>query len=123
MKCTDKKMANRVAVAGALKMGAEGYHFRPWGAGGTVAKTDHSRNFVELPAPGIVAHCTCAFFKENREFGTCKHIVWAGWQAKALVEREEMQDFEDRIALEAETRMSAECPTHGTITDKWRATA
>lgn len=113
MICDTKEMALRVAKAGALKMGAEGYRFRPWGAGGTVAKDDHSRNFVELPAPGIVAHCTCKFYAANWEFRTCKHIVWAGWQAKAIAEREEQQSFEDRVALEAETRMSAECPRFG----------
>ena len=120
MVCDSKKMANRVAIAGALKMSGEGYTVRPWGAGGTVAKADHSKNFVCLPTEGLRADCTCRFFQANWEYGVCKHTVWAGWQVAAAAEREEQQAWEDRIALEAEARMSAECPTHGCVNDKYR---
>lgn len=123
MICDSKKMANRVAIAGALKMNAEGYRFRPWGGGGTVAKEDHSRNFVTLSSEGITAHCTCQFYAANWEHRTCKHLVWAGWQVEAANEREEQQAWEDSIAAEAEARMGAECPTRGCVNDKWRATA
>ena len=69
------------------------------------------------------AHCGCGFFTENAEFGVCKHTQKLRWMLKAEATREEEQAWEDAIALEAEVRMSAECPTYGTVADKWRATA
>lgn len=122
MICDSKKMASRVAIAGALKMNKEGYTFRPWGGGGTVAKADHSRNFVTLSSEGVAAHCTCQFYAANWEYRICKHLQWAQWQVAAAAEREAQQAWEDKQADEASERMAnAEHPTSGCVQDKWRA--
>jgi hypothetical protein len=120
MKCTTKKEASRIAFFGARKMDAQGYTYQrldiwnwwvsnPSGGGYNVAIFDSGE-----------AHCGCPFFDENSEFGTCKHIARVQGLKKDEEAREEQQAFEDRIALEAETRMSAEGPT-GCVNDKWRA--
>ena len=126
MICDTKKMATRVAIAGALKMNGEGYTFEPYAPvelGGNVRRADNYGYAVIVSTKDSRGDCTCAFFKANWDFGVCKHTVWAGWQVAATKEREAEQAFEDRLADEAEARMGAECPTQGTMPDKWRAIA
>lgn len=104
MDCTDKKMATRVATFGALKMTELGYSFEAFGAGGIVRRKDGFGYSVCLPvggAQGVSGNCTCKFFEANREFGTCKHIVWAGWQAKAEAAEIARREEEWQIAEDA----------------------
>lgn len=61
------------------------------------------------------AHCGCGFFGENSEFGVCKHTERLRRFLSDESQREEEQAFEDRIALEAEMRMGAECPKFGCV--------
>ena len=105
MICDSKKMANRVAIAGALKMNREGYTFVPFGAGGTVRNTTGSKYFVCIPTESLRADCTCKFFAANWEYATCKHTVWAKWQADAAKEQSLRDAEEDRIADDAAERM------------------
>jgi hypothetical protein len=121
MVCDSKQMAYRVATAGAKKMG-EGYRFErldtmnwwvsnPAGGGYNVAIYSDNSTF-----------CGCGFFGDNAQYGVCKHLVKLRWLLKAEHDRDEEQEYEDRIATEAEARMGAECPTAGCVSDKWRAT-
>lgn len=112
MKCDSKQMAYRVATIGAKKMGAE-YRFE---------RLDLYNWWVSSPAGGGYnvaiyesgeAHCGCPFFAENAEYGVCKHTQRLRQLTSAEAEREEQRDYEDRIAIEAESRMSAECPKYG----------
>ncbi len=114
MICDSKQMAYRVATSGAKKMGVEYRYERldtlnwwvknPSGGGYNVAiYTDNS------------TFCGCGFFEANAEYGVCKHLVKLRWLLKAEADREEEQAFEDRIAAEAEARMSAECPRFGCV--------
>ena len=121
MICDSKKMAVRVAIAGALKMNAEGYTFEPSAVGGNVRRADGKGYAVVVPTQELRGDCTCLFFNENWDFGTCKHSVWAGWQVATAAEREAQQAWEDRMADEATERMeAAECPSLGCLPDKWR---
>jgi hypothetical protein len=126
MICDSEKMALRVAIAGALKMNREGYTFVPFGAGGDVVRPDGFPYSVALPTPGpqgLSGICNCKFYAANQEWGTCKHIVFAGWQVEAAKEQALRDAEEDSLHLRySDPSEGAECPT-GCVNDKWRAIA
>lgn len=114
MKCDSKQMAYRVATIGAKKMGAEYRYERLDLYNWWVSNPNGGGYNVAIHESGE-AHCGYPFFADNAEHGVCKHTLRLRWLASAEAEREEQQDFEDRMALEAETRMSAECPKRGCV--------
>ena len=76
MKATTKNQAERIAKAGAAKMTGQGYRiqrsrFTPGSF--CVIKADGSNNLADTAR----TYCSCAFFAENKEFGTCKHLEFA----------------------------------------------
>ena len=76
MKCTSKQQAERIAEAGATKMGAQGYTFRPFAmsrGAGHVVKAGGTRYAVNTHT----GTCGCPFYGENAEYRTCKHLLFA----------------------------------------------
>ena len=80
MKCSSKVQAERIAKAGAAKMAGQGYRiqrsrFTPGSF--CVIKADGTNHLVDT----VRTFCSCPFFAENREFGTCKHLEYAREEA------------------------------------------
>lgn len=124
----DLKTAKRIAYFGALKMDAQGYQYSktsPWNLAGATLRNGGFRvvsperrvysvqddPFTPISEPRRLL-CTCKFFEKQ---GVCKHTTRVEWLLKDEETALEMADFEDRIALEAESRMSAECPKFGCV--------
>jgi hypothetical protein len=134
MQVETKKEAARIAYFGAIKMDAQNYQikeFWPFAEengtlrrGGYIVRRGLTSYTVQDTdaAPVRTLTCTCPFFVENRVHGVCKHTTRVEWLLRDRETQIEQDAFEDRIAAEAELRMGAECPTHGCVSDKWRAT-
>ncbi len=98
MKATTKIQAERVAAAGAAKMSGQGYTFRLYAGhdgAGHVINPQGDRYRVNTQA-GV---CNCPFYRENWQFGTCKHLVWLkaefDWQARADAEAADCAEWEE----------------------------
>jgi hypothetical protein len=80
MKCTSKVQAERIAKAGAAKMDREGYRIANSGVKALYNQQFRIIKSGEKAAAYIVGiaegktFCQCPFYRENAEFGTCKHI-------------------------------------------------
>jgi hypothetical protein len=93
MKCINQQQANRVAKAGAAKMNGQGYtlrsevNFLPLANQNRfqVRKVDGTRYVVNL----FHRTCSCPFHAENKEFKTCKHLVWADTEKAYTLHAEE----------------------------------
>lgn len=135
MVCETKKEAARVAYFGAIKMESQGYQYKEFwpfalengqlrGGGYIVRRGLTAYDVTDTDtAPVRTLTCTCPFFRDNAAHGVCKHTAKIEWLLKEREESALRDAEEDAIALEAEARMGAECPTYGTVADKWRATA
>ena len=85
MVCTSKIQAERVALIGAAKMAKAGYAAVQSPMNPNVwkcIKADGSFYRVEIRKMPKV--CGCAFFRANRQFQTCKHVVFIEAEAEAL---------------------------------------
>lgn len=99
MEVNDKKTAERIAFFGARKMTEQGYTLEAtrWAGVYDVRRPDGVAYGIKLPSvtrlgQKVAATCRCAFYRANPQFGTCKHIVWAGWSAAAEAERQAQDD-------------------------------
>ena len=79
MVCTSKVMAERVAKYGAAKMDAPKYQVKGAGFKGLIGKSYVVLNmeigkkyYVSVDRPS----CSCKFYQDNKEYRTCKHIVY-----------------------------------------------
>jgi len=87
----------RIAQAGARKMEAQGYSYRPTEIDGWFTVTTPVKKETGLPMNYNVAiypsHCTCdcKFYEENRHLPntTCKHIVYVQWEEEYLARLDE----------------------------------
>lgn len=138
MQVTTKKEATRIAYFGAVKMASQDYQYRElrsWSLengelrnGGFLVSAPGGEKYRVFDSPFSVEKreltCSCPFFTENKAHGVCKHTTKVTWLLKDREGEIEAQAFEDRIADEAAERMAgAECPTRGSVPDKWRAIA
>ena len=97
MTATTQTQASRIAQAGARKMTADKYTVKNttiaalYGKSFTVINHETGARYTTSIDPAKM-FCSCGFFQENREFGTCKHLVKcreeAAWEAARLAEYE-----------------------------------
>lgn len=129
MKCSTKREAARIAYFGAIKMDGQGYRYeviRAWeteNGQGEATKLPQLRNggYAVTNAEGRTYHvydspfaeqtreleCQCGFWRENREFGVCKHTTRIEWLLKDAEEQSQRDAEEDAWADEALARMEA----------------
>jgi hypothetical protein len=80
MICTSQIQAEKVAQAGARKMGPANYAVEENAINAgkrtnyKVTNLESGERYRVNIAPGNT-FCTCGFFLNNKQFGTCKHIV------------------------------------------------
>jgi predicted nucleic acid-binding Zn finger protein len=108
MVCTTKIQAERVAKAGAAKMDAQGYCIENSGFRALynrqfrIFKGNEKTSAYTVSIEEGKTFCTCAFFRGNREFGTCKHIEKcreeAARQAWYDAMTEGMEDYANMLA-------------------------
>jgi hypothetical protein len=127
MVCETKKEASRVAYFGAIKMDAQNYVIREFWPfveekgtlrrGGYTVRRGLTSYTVEDTdgAEKRTLKCSCPFFKANAMHGVCKHSTRVEWLLRDREQQIEEDALEDRIALEAEARMSAECHRYGCV--------
>jgi predicted nucleic acid-binding Zn finger protein len=97
MKAATWIQAQMIAKAGARKMGPGNYSLLPskfkalYGKQFTIVNNASEARYITSIEEGKT-FCTCPFFKENREFGTCKHIEYAkadmAWEEALIAECE-----------------------------------
>jgi len=97
MTATTQTQASRIAQAGARKMTADKYTLKNttiaalYGTSFIVIKHETKTRYITSIDPAKT-FCTCPFFRENREFGTCKHVCRcreeAEWEAARRAEYE-----------------------------------
>ena len=80
MKATTKMQAERMAKAGAAQMA--GYTFAPY-QGHTYTVTKAGQEEMPYYTSVEANACTCEFFRQNAEFGTCKHLEWLKGELEA----------------------------------------
>ena len=106
MKATTKIQAERIAKAGAAKITAETHEIKPSpfkrliGEQFTYINRASGARYTTSITPSRT-FCACPFFRENREFGICKHIHHAREEAEyaASVEAREAEYApNDRLA-------------------------
>ncbi len=100
MKATTKIQAERVAKAGAAKMNALTHTMKDCsikrlrGIQFTIINNDNAARYTVSIDPAKT-FCGCPFFRENREFGACKHIEYArqeqAWEEARVAEWETAQ--------------------------------
>ena len=99
---TTQRQATAIAKAGANKMTEAGYTYRRHELGNvsaTVWNPNGTRYEVRSgEEDGMLPACNCGYYNENKEFHTCKHIIWLAEQLNA----------ED--ALEAEMQAGSDYP-------------
>jgi hypothetical protein len=116
MKCISKIQAERVAMAGAAKMDRLGYDYRRSRSGAGVLyvrNPDGARYRVNLdPA---APSCDCAFFADNAQFGTCKHLIWGREQMAFELWVDEQEAMLDEMypVIPPATSRPAICPHCG----------
>ncbi len=105
MKAATLTQATKIAQAGARKMTADKYTLKPSSFKSLIGKQFRVVN-LETGARYTTSidpkktFCSCPFFQENKEFGTCKHIErcreeaadLARWKAEAAA-RDEYATF------------------------------
>jgi hypothetical protein len=83
-RATTLKQATAIAKAGANKMTEAGYTYRRHAmsnVSGTVFTPAGTRYEVRsAEEDGMLPACNCGYYNENKEFRTCKHIVWVAEQ-------------------------------------------
>ncbi len=103
MKATTKTQAERIAIAGWLKMTADKYTVKPSAIKGLIGK---QFRIVNLEAE-VTYHtsidpkktfCTCPFFQENKQFSICKHVLRAQEEAADLARWEEEEEARAEFA-------------------------
>lgn len=91
MKATSQIQANRIAFYGSQKM--ESYTMALTSVYNKVRvyKADGTMYRVCVGTPtGAGRKCECPFFKENKEFTICKHIVWAEAELDRIAQMESL---------------------------------
>lgn len=107
MKCSTKTEAARIAFFGAKKMTEEsGYEValvQNPNPRGTVAyvKNPGGFEYAIIDAGEGKLTCDCGFYRENQEFGVCKHITRTRWEVAAQAEREAQQGLDGPDDLDA----------------------
>lgn len=121
MKCSTKKEAARIAFFGARKMDEQGYRYevlRAWETengklrnGAYTVTSGEGKTYQVYDSPFEVEtralECPCAFFRENKEFGVCKHTTRLEWLLADAEEQARKDAEEDAWADEALARMEA----------------
>lgn len=101
MKATNQNEANRIAAAGARKMTVETHEIQPCSIKSlrlkqfTVTNKANGETY-QVSVDLAKTFCQCGFYIENREFGTCKHLVKCREESaelEALETREEGETF------------------------------
>ncbi len=91
MICTSKGQAEAVAKAGFNKMVASGEYstLPPFNEGDPyfVCKNDEETFYrVDVYTDRMV--CACPFYKENKQFGVCKHVLYVADELATLAAEE-----------------------------------
>lgn len=97
MKATTKIQAERIAEAGFNKMTAEKYQTKGSSIKALIGKqytivNKESGDRYTVSVDPNQTYCTCKFFRENREHGTCKHILWCQQEAADEARYQDMAD-------------------------------
>lgn len=121
MKCTTKKEAARIAYFGAIKMDGQGYRYavlQAWetengklrnGAYNVISPEGKTYQVYDSPfaVTSRELECPCAFFKENKQYGVCKHTMRLEWLLAEAEEQARRDAEEDAWADEAMARIEA----------------
>jgi hypothetical protein len=122
MKCTSKVQAERIAKAGAAKMDREGYRIENSGLGTLynkqfrVHRADAATAAYAVCIESGKTFCQCAFYRENKEFGTCKHIERCREEAEMQAWCDEQTEMLNDMypVIPPATSRPAVCPQCGT---------